>query len=749
MDITKKSANIAEAERELCERPIFAVSSERVNILFEIMSQYKELPQPARFAKFMDILLSRVSVPLEDYDLIAGRCVFEELDEEGEARFQKFISSPDYPARLALIGSGHCTYSWDMVVKEGLCGMRELARRSLEELGENDGEKREFLTAIISIYDSIAAYMLRYAEAAEKRGMDFVAQNLRAATGVPDSFAAALQLLWIITFIDCAYITANPTLTVGRLDKILYPLYKRDIDSGVLTRERARELITDYYCKHNLIMGRGEHQVGDKTNSTTFERILNFDAPQYLLLGGRDAEGNIIENELSLLFAECIVPSFKNPVVVVRYVERMDVRSPLLWKTLAKRALDSSAMMFYNDTNISTTLERIGLPHADAASYEHFGCNWCTAGENGAWIAGGPSAETFFYDRPIEERRALRYRYQRTNAEHGWAEDFMISLRELAEREAAGERVDIDRLYEIFFGRMSDFLDGKLAEMSSQVKKRQRRPSAVLTFGDCFYRASLKNAECFAASAKYHFEIHAFQMFGSVADCFRVVDKLVFKDKKLTLSKLLEATDADFEGFEDVLALCRGVDKYGSDSEESNRHAERVARGSAQIAVEKSRPYLEREGVFLMPSIQSDTWHLKYGEQYGATADGRRAHKAFSQNTAPAYGAAKNGITAMLNSVRSIPRDCAVAGALNLDIDKKQFEGEIGEATFASMLAAHFDAGGLHAQVSCTDAETLREAQRDPQSHGDIRVRITGYSGIFVDICKRLQDDIIDRFENS
>ena len=401
--------------------------------------------------------------------------------------------------------------------------------------------------------------------------------------------------------------------------------------------------------------------------------------------------------------------------------------------------------MFYNNDGISSPLERIGLDANEAREYEHFGCNWCTTGENGAWIAGGPSADAFFYDLSEAERNKLRYAYKRTNAEHGWAEDFMLALKELAEKDAS--EASIEGLYALFFERMSKFLDTKLAEMSKQVALRRKRPSSLLTFGDCFYRESLKNAECFAAGAKYHFEIHAFMMFGTVADCFNTVEKLVFKEKKLTLSKLIEAAEADFIGYEDVLALCKKVDKYGSDSEASNRHAERLARGSAELAIEKSRPYFEKEGIFLMPSIQSDTWHLKYGEQYGATVDGRRAGKAFSQNTDPAHGAATGGLTATLNSVRSIPKGCAVSGALNVSVDKKDFEGEEGTALFASLLATYFNGGGMHAQVSAVDADKLREAQLDPDAHRDIRVRITGYSGVFVDVCKRLQDDIIERFE--
>ncbi len=739
--------NIKEAEDALASRPLLATSVERVLILNEIKSLHKELPLPKRFAKLLSTLLERVSTPIEPYDLIAGRCVLRELDESEERIYKEFISHPDYPARSAFIGSGHCTYSWDTVVKEGIVGLRRRALDSLSELGEEESDKRAFLEATVEIYDAIAAYMLRYADEAERIGLNGVARNLRdGATKRPDSFAAALQLLWIITLIDCAYITENPTLTVGRLDVILLSLYRADTERGVLTRESAGELITDYYCKHNLIMGRGEHQVGDESNSTTFKRILNFDAPQYLLLAGTNGKGESQANELSELFAECIVPSFKNPVIVVRYVKDMDQNNPHLWSTLTKKALESASMMFYNDKNVSATLERIGLPTEDAHEYAHFGCNWCSTGDNGAWIAGGPSADAYRYDLPEDERRDLGYPYQRNNAPYGWAEDFMLSLRELAERDDTN--VTIDDLYKIFFGKMSDFIDRKLVAASRQVAQRRTRPSAVLTYGDLFYTESIKSGECFSASAKYHFEIQAFQMLGTVADCFIAVDQLVMREKKITLGELLRATDANFEGYGEILALCRGAEKYGMDTPLSNYHVKRITETVGDLVIEKNRPYFERERLFLMPSIQSDTWHLKYGEKYGATVDGRLAHTAFSQNTNPTNGAAVNGLTAMFNSMLNISQDGVVSGALNLDIDKRQFSGENGHALFSALLATYFNRGGLHAQVSATDADTLRDAQEDPQAHRDIRVRVTGYSGIFVDICKRLQDDIIDRFEN-
>jgi formate C-acetyltransferase len=295
---------------------------------------------------------------------------------------------------------------------------------------------------------------------------------------------------------------------------------------------------------------------------------------------------------------------------------------------------------------------------------------------------------------------------------------------------------------------MSEFIDRKLAFLSHELSVRKRAPSKIITFGDLFLEDSLKNAECFSAGAKYHFELQSFQMFGTVANCFISVDQLVMIEKKISLKRLYDAVKADFKGYPDVLALCIKAEKYGMDTELSAKHTVRLSKTASDLVIEKNRPYFERERLFLVPCMQSDTWHLKYGEGFGATPDGRRANTPFSQNLGPSHGAAVNGVTAMLNDITRLPSDGLVSGALNLDLDKRQFSGRDGEKLFSVLLATYLNQGGLSAQVTVVSAEELKDARVNPNLHRDLRVRVTGYSGIFVDICPRLQDDIINRLEN-
>lgn len=124
--------NVAEAIRALTEKPMLATTAERFLILDEIKSAHKELSHPLRFSWMLSHLLSRVSVPIAPYDLIAGRTVDRLLTEEEAVRFHDFVHHEDFPDGKSFLSSGHMTYSWEAVIELGsLPGwMRKGMRRS-------------------------------------------------------------------------------------------------------------------------------------------------------------------------------------------------------------------------------------------------------------------------------------------------------------------------------------------------------------------------------------------------------------------------------------------------------------------------------------------------------------------------------------------------------------------------------------------------------------------------------------------
>ena len=107
--------NIDEATIALTEKPMLAADAERILIAHSLIGKNADEPQPVRFARAMAEILDRVSVPLEDYDLIAGRVLHRELDDEEEAIFSELRGDPHSPYKDTVFSSGHCSYDWEMI----------------------------------------------------------------------------------------------------------------------------------------------------------------------------------------------------------------------------------------------------------------------------------------------------------------------------------------------------------------------------------------------------------------------------------------------------------------------------------------------------------------------------------------------------------------------------------------------------------------------------------------------------------
>ena len=129
----------------------------------------------------------------------------------------------------------------------------------------------------------------------------------------------------------------------------------------------------------------------------------------------------------------------------------------------------------------------------------------------------------------------------------------------------------------------------------------------------------------------------------------------------------------------------------------------------------------------------------------GATPNGRLAGEPFTQSSRPANGSCKKGLTAMFSSLLHLPFAEYTSGSLNLDVQPQNFAGEEGRALFGKLLGSYFNRGGLHVQVTCVSVDDLKDAQIHPENHRDLLVRVTGYSGVFVDMCEVIQNDVIAR----
>ncbi len=720
--ISARRAKMAEeAIAALTAKPVVTYSAERVRLWSAIADEVAHIDgQPGKLGHGLTAFLSRVSVPVEQDDRLVGRMTEESFTPEEEEAFRaryitdkmRFEGIPKF-----LVDGGHQSFLWDDLIHTGLPGLKARAEERLAE-AEDGGTaaEREFLRSVILIYDAFIAYLRRSAEAAEAAGAHDAAKACyEAAEGAPASFHAALQLIWTVEFVFCAYISPNPTLTVGRLDLFLIDLYRADLASGVLDEERARLLIAEFYAKNNLIMGRGEHQISDREHSpmcTGWHRILCYDAPQYLILSGTDPDSGLpICNELTAMMIEEIHPKYKNPVIVFRYTKEFANDHPDLWKTLIAKMRDSGSIMIYNDISVCAMYKHYGESDRDAYAHEFYGCNWPTI----------PGKDMSVY-------APFHFGFERC----------LIPFVMLAARAYCAGKSQVEReglltaVYETLKPAFRDQLNYYLP------KANEPNPHNLRVYC-CFTKESIE------AAGEYYSNRNIIVPMGSICtaiDILTAVEYLI-NEKKITPDRLFAGCDSEFADDPVLLALCKNAPKMGDGNAISAYYARELTYAVIRACEDGTadRP----DFLKLRFCAENDTWHLERGDELGATPDGRRRGEPIAQNCQPAAGAAQKGLTAMLTSLADIPFDRFASGALNVTVQPSNFGGEAGLANLAAILSTYLEMGGLQIQLSGVDRELLIEAQNDPDRHRDLMVRVTGYSAVFVDMCKKAQDDLISR----
>ena len=559
-----------EAIKSLTEKPIKSTTFERVILFHEADLMFNELPRALTYSRSLYYFLDNCSLPIEETDLILGRVPEKVLDEEEEKVFQSLVFNSGRPAWVT--DQGHCSLWWEGFIEHGFTGLKKRALEFKEKhvkMGSSP-ERITFLDAATEVYDAFINLANRYAAVAEENGnFEAAAVCREIALHEPRSFREALQALWLVQMVYCAYMASNPTLTYGRMDLLLEKIYDKDIKEGIITREDAKLLVLDYYCKNNLIMGRGEHQMSaaDPNLVTGWERNLCYDAPQYMLVGGRRPDGSYLDGDLTHLLVETIVPEFKNPVVEIRYAPDMQNKCPDFWKSVVSKMRDNSSMMVYGEECVINGFIRAGAEPEDAFNFEHFGCNHPT-------LAGIDYIQYWSNFTPLSTLEKIKAKWLPSGDEPESIDDLDNEIETITR--------------EIAKTALTTLVDNTLRAL--------KNPSTNLILTDCFHRYSIDAAGSFRSiGSKYHTLMMLNSPFPSAVDIVSAIDDVVIRNKKMTFAHLMEAVGANYEGFARELALCRRAGKVGRDDPLSNNHSSRFMKLYSDILVEEAEKIVPKD----------------------------------------------------------------------------------------------------------------------------------------------------------
>jgi len=233
---------------------------------------------------------------------------------------------------------------------------------------------------------------------------------------------------------------------------------------------------------------------------------------------------------------------------------------------------------------------------------------------------------------------------------------------------------------------------------------------------------------------------------GTVADSLCSLKKLVFERQVFSLDQMREMLKANFDVFAEQRALLlKTAPKFGNDDDEADEIAARVVRDCAGAF----DGYRTPQGGHYWALMAANVQNISAGLEVGATPDGRLAGTPVSDASSPHFGRDTNGPTAAMKSVAKLPyRLCRGGNVVNMKLSPDCLRGHNGLRNLAALIRTCFSLGGTQLQFNTTGRQTLLDAMEHPENHGNLVVRVSGFSARFVHLDRAVQEDILARSEH-
>ncbi|MEY8283872.1 glycyl radical protein [Lachnospiraceae bacterium 50-23] len=683
------------------------------------------------------------------------------------------------PGNYFYNGVGHVTVQYEKVLEVGYEGIIEEAEAELAKCSVGDGDyvkRSHFLEAVIISCKAAITYARRYAELAEeeagkcgdaqrKAELLQIAENCRRVPAKGASgFYEACQSFWFVQQL-LQIESSGHSISPGRFDQYMYPYYKKDLDGGKITREFAQELMDCIWVKLN--------DLNKCRDAASAEGFAGYSLFQNLIAGGQNKEGMDVTNDLSFM---CIQASMHVMLPQPSFSIRVWNGSPheFLVKAAELTRTGIGLPAYYNDEVIIPSLVSRGLTLAEAREYNIIGCvEPQKAGKTEGWH----DAAFFNMCRPLE----LVF-------SNGTDRGEQISIQT--------GNVEEMRTFEEFYDAYKKQMNYNIsllvnADNAIDVAHAERCP---LPFLSCMVEDCIRRGKSVQeGGAVYNFT--GPQGFGvaNMADSLYAIKKLVYEDRKVSMSEYKEAlltnygkgldpvTISDLTvqiagqlkaagkavGEEEIAAILKAV-KAASETPEIRANGEKllglieevpkfgndiaeVDAFARDVAYTYTRPlesFQNPRGGMYQAGLYPVSANVPLGAQTGATPDGRLARTPVADGVSPSAGKDVHGPTAAANSVSKLDHYIASNGTLfNQKFHPSALSGRKGLENFVALIRSYFDQKGSHMQFNVVSRETLLDAQKHPEQYKHLVVRVAGYSALFTTLSRSLQDDIINRTE--
>ena len=626
-------------------------------------------------------------------------------------------------------GIGHFTMNHRRVLRLGLSGIIAEAEERYDALTPEERleDKGLFYDAVIRSLRATIRFANRYADLAASLAEDEAdperAEELRTIARVcrrvpehpAETLREAVQCVYFIHLVAQIESGGN-SISLGRIDQILYPYYVADRQSGTITPEQARELLSLLFIKTNEIWNILEEAyipAGEGVEGKTTQNVT---------VGGVGADGEDATNELSYIGLDAYAD--------VRTVQpdfgvRLSPKSPEgFFRKAIGYAKDGVLMHLFNDEAIIKSLQRAGHTLEDARDYGVVGC-----------LEPNAQGKTFGSTFAVQFSGIKCLELALSNGV-----DNIFGHQSGIKSGDPATFTSFDDVWNAYHAQVSHFM-GQMAK-GMAVLDQAIAELVPSPFASAMIDGPMeKGVDLTRGGAIYNSTGVQFIGFSNVVDSLYAVKKAVFEGGVMSLAELVGCLADDWDDADDKRAyLLHKIPKYGNDNDEVDAMAARVL-GHFCDEVRKHENY--RGGAF-WPGVFTVGFHIVMGAFAAASADGRHAGDVLGNGITPTNGSAISGPTAVLNSVTKLPLTRIHNGVnLNMRFDASRLRAEI----LMALMKTYFQQGGCQIQFNMLDSATLRDAQAHPEKYRDLVVRVSGYSALFTGLSETAQNEIISRME--
>jgi formate C-acetyltransferase len=662
-----------------------------------------------------------------------GKSIRERIFEETDNWWRESYAAGIFTEFMEQRAPGH-TVADDKIYKLGMTDFIEQINSLIVKLDESDDpeskDKINQLKGMSIAAGAVISFAERYSsllyQKASKEGNRIRKDELETMAGIcsrvpsyaPRTFWEALQYYWFIHLGVITELNTWDSFNPGRLDQHLYPFYMQDIESGLLTKEFAKELLQSFWIKFNNQPAPPKVGVTAKESSTYTDFCL-------INLGGVTPEGLDGVNELTYLILDVIEEMrLLQPSSMVQLSQKNPDK--YIHRALKIIKTGYGQPSIFNTEAIIAEMLRQEKSLVDARCGGASGCVETGAFGKEAYILTGyfnlPKVLEITLNDGIDPLTGKQIGIKTGNP---------------------GDFHSYDELFNAFKKQLEHFINVKIkGNLIIEKLYAENLPAPFLSVivDDCIKKGKDYNA----GGARYNSSYIQGVGIGTITDSLAAIKYNVFDNKKMTMAELLDEMKNNFSGNGIQKKLLNETPKYGNDDD----YADCITRDifEAYFNLIDGKP--NYKGGHFRINLLPTTCHVYFGSMTGATADGRLAHEPLSEGISPVQGADMNGPTAVIKSASKIDHLRTGGTLLNQKFTPHLLERDEDIQKVVKLIRTYFKLNGHHIQFNVVDAETLREAQKNPQKYRDLIVRVAGYSDYFVDLSTELQNEIIHRTEH-